>query len=420
MHNKNRSKAPVVIVSLLLLATIAIGCFVVLSANNQSSSVQNGGSSSFSTEANDTAKLNSQENANNDNDSNSTTDKKASANISSESAQAALDLTQNSAGVCMVDATNQTQTKVSESQLPELFTAIEAFNTANSASTSSSLSNASPEENNNAANENNNTPAGNNSAGFPQAEGNPNSQQGLDVGFVVYDINTGKGITYNTNSEFFSASTIKAPFVTSVVQQSDETGTPKFTDKIEEDLYFDGTGTMAYDDETTYSVEDVLTNTITHSDNVGYALLRENFNTNNEFETWCNSAGVDASLWQGVYYPSYSALDLAKMWLATGSFLTSSFKHAQWLNSLLQTGDLSFIRNVSPEGSRVLSKAGYEMGAGMNSLNDAGVVVTETSTYVIAIMSNAPYDDEYYTINQQPIENLASALITAHDKLLAK
>ena len=64
MHNKNHSKALIAMVCLLLVAAAAIGCFVVLSANNQNSSVQNEGSSSFSTEANDIAKQNSQENAN--------------------------------------------------------------------------------------------------------------------------------------------------------------------------------------------------------------------------------------------------------------------------------------------------------------------------------------------------------------------
>ncbi len=33
------------------------------------------------------------------------------------------------------------------------------------------------------------------------------------MGFVVVDLNTGQGISYNNNKEFYCASTIKGPYV---------------------------------------------------------------------------------------------------------------------------------------------------------------------------------------------------------------
>ena len=36
---------------------------------------------------------------------------------------------------------------------------------------------------------------------------------GSDVGFVLYDLSSQQGISYNVDQSFFAASTIKAPFV---------------------------------------------------------------------------------------------------------------------------------------------------------------------------------------------------------------
>jgi len=95
--------------------------------------------------------------------------------------------------------------------------------------------------------------------------------------------------------------------------------------------------------------------------------------------------------------------------------------NAPWLADVLQQTELSFLRTALGEGRRVLSKPGYEIDTpwyDMGALNDAGLVVTDTDVYVIAIMSDADYDDEYFTDNEHLIVDLASALGAAHDRLL--
>ena len=95
--------------------------------------------------------------------------------------------------------------------------------------------------------------------------------------------------------------------------------------------------------------------------------------------------------------------------------------NAPWLADVLQQTELSFLRTALGEGRRVLSKPGYEIDTpwyDMGALNDAGLVVTDTDVYVIAIMSDADYDDEYFTDNEHLIVDLASVLGAAHDRLL--
>ena len=177
---------------------------------------------------------------------------------------------------------------------------------------------------------------------------------------------------------------------------------------------------MSSDDIDRYDLQTVMANTIVHSDNTGYGLLRERFDQN-DFQAWCAAADVDAAAWQGEWYPYYTPRDLAKMWLNVGAYVAEGQGNAPWLADVLQQTELSFLRTALGEGRRVLSKPGYEIDTpwyDMGALNDAGLVVTDTDVYVIAIMSDADYDDEYFTDNEHLIVDLASALGAAHDRLL--
>lgn len=248
-------------------------------------------------------------------------------------------------------------------------------------------------------------------------------EAGSEVGFVVYDLETQRGLGYNADASFFSASTVKAPFVAYVVQDLIDKGQASFDDEVVEDIVEEGTGIMAADDTDTYSLGTVLENTIVHSDNTGYALLRERFDQGG-FEAWCAAAGVDAGAWGGEWYPYCSARDLAKLWLNTGAYISQGQESATWCKDLLLQTNSSFLREALGADHTVLSKPGYEIDTpwydNIGALNDAGVVFSGTHAYVIAIMSDADYDDEYFTDNQHLIVDLAAALGAAHDQLLVE
>lgn len=250
------------------------------------------------------------------------------------------------------------------------------------------------------------------------------ADRGYDVGFVVYDVQSQKGLDYNADEAFFSASTIKAPFSAALCQAIDEQSTSdvSFDDVLFEDTIVGGTGIMATDDQDTYPVSEVVENSIVHSDNTGYALLREHCNNDSLFENWCAVQGVNAVDWEGLWYPNYTPRDLAKLWLGVGTYLLSDNEHASWLKGLLQSTDLSFLRGGISDAETIWAKPGFEWdqwGTGMDSMNEGGTVVDSNGAYIVAIMSTAPFDDELLTENQELIENLAGALAHARGALLA-
>ena len=132
---------------------------------------------------------------------------------------------------------------------------------------------------------------------------------GYEVGFVIYDLTThARGVwDYNADQWFFSASTVKAPFVAFASQDMVDGGRASLDEEVVEDvILLDGTGIMSSDDIDRYDLQTVMANTIVHSDNTGYGLLRERFDQN-DFQAWCAAADVDAAAWQGRWYPYYAA-----------------------------------------------------------------------------------------------------------------
>lgn len=243
---------------------------------------------------------------------------------------------------------------------------------------------------------------------------------GYDVGFVMYDLPTGKGMAYNADEQFFSASTVKAPFVAFAAQGMVDSGQASFDEEVVEDVILDGTGIMAADGVDRYDLQTVMSNTIVHSDNTGYGLLRERFDQG-DFEAWCAAADVDAASWDGEWYPYYSPRDLAKLWLNIGAYLAEGEGSSAWYANLLRQTDSSFLSEALGDHHQVLSKPGYEIDApcyDMGALNDAGLVLLDADAYVVAIMSDADYDDEYYTDNEHLIVDLASALGAMHDRMM--
>ena len=125
---------------------------------------------------------------------------------------------------------------------------------------------------------------------------------GYEVGFVMYDLTTHEGVGYNADQWFFSASTVKAPFVAFASQDMVDGGRASLDEEVVEDVILDGTGIMSSDDIDRYDLQTVMANTIVHSDNTGYGLLRERFDQN-DFQAWCAAADVDAAAWQGEGIP---------------------------------------------------------------------------------------------------------------------
>ena len=245
------------------------------------------------------------------------------------------------------------------------------------------------------------------------------SEAGFSVGFVVYDFTTERGLDYNADSNFFSASTIKAPYVAYLAQAVIDAGQAALTDEIEEVIIEEGTGVMAFDDVATYDLQTALYNTVVYSDNTGYALLRNKYDS--EFESWVAQAGVDTSSWIGEWYPYLTPRDLAKLWLDVGGYLKSEEGMSALCGEWFAKTETSFIRKALGPARVVLAKPGYEIDTpwyDMGALNDAGIVQEPLGDYLLVVMSDADYDDEFYTEAEPLITDLIAALDAARIRLL--
>lgn len=248
---------------------------------------------------------------------------------------------------------------------------------------------------------------------------------GCDVGFVLYDLSSQLGLSYNVDQSFFAASTIKAPFA-SYAMEAVSRGEASLDEEIAETRSMEGTGVMAYDDRSTYSLEEVFANTLMHSDNTGYLLLQDRF-SREAFGDWAaeTGSGLDSNLYLSADgFPSASARMMALLWnkiasnawtvpthVGDNTTLGTAFNPDEtpilnWLNN----ADESFIRAALGDSAAVYSKTGYETPEwGASALNDCGLVVDEYGPYLLIMLTSAPFDDTFFRDN----ESYATALIQA-------
>ncbi|WP_180326467.1 serine hydrolase [Raoultibacter phocaeensis] len=243
---------------------------------------------------------------------------------------------------------------------------------------------------------------------------------GYHTGFVVLDLTTGRGVSYNADENFFSASTVKAPFATFLWQELIETGEADLGSTLVKDDVRGGTGIMALEeDKDEYTLEEVVANTIMYSDNTGYAMLRNHYD-GDSWDAWTAGAGVPEAESEAGWYYNYCARDLAKYWIAIDAYLETNTEGAQSIEKLFGSTEISFIRQALGSECEVRAKAGFESSfvGSAAALNDAGIVESPTGDYLVAVMSDADYSHPEATENATLIIDLIKALGTVHDEAL--
>ena len=199
-----------------------------------------------------------------------------------------------------------------------------------------------------------------------------------NIGFLMVDIRTGQGVAYNPDEQFYSASTIKAPYVASLVFRE-----PSSIDK------WGGSMKAALE----------------QSNNFAYTTLRKTYGTG-PLQTWAAKAGInDSRIWKSDYV-WYTPKELAKLWLVNYTFFESG-GNAGKVASWLQNPNRSLIRPVLGSKYTVLTKAGWK-SAPEAALNDAGIVYAENGPYVLVIMTDYPGSGD------EKIKGLVEALDACH------
>ncbi|MCL2808235.1 MAG: serine hydrolase [Coriobacteriia bacterium] len=208
-------------------------------------------------------------------------------------------------------------------------------------------------------------------------------ERGYNVGFVVMDINTGHGVAYNADEVFYSASSIKGHYVASLVSERPEL---------------------------IQLQADMMRATVKDSNNDTYFALRLGYG-DAPFTQWCEEAEVDNDL-AGVWFPHYSARDLAKLWLRTYEFLASEGEGITEAASWYSESFNSPIHQYFKETYKVHTKPGWIADPQDSATVDAGIVYAGASPYIMVVMTNAPAD---FSV----MEALVPALNEIHGYLLA-
>ncbi len=185
-------------------------------------------------------------------------------------------------------------------------------------------------------------------------------EDGHHVGFVVWIPSLG-GISLNQSRVFYSASTIKGPYVTSLWLNQPS----------------------SYEEYSGWYQD-----TIFYSDNFSYSALYERYGTE-ELKKAALMVNVSPDLFAD-YYADLTPADLARLWLFNYAVINDLDFPSDLKDCFAET-ETSVIRQCAG-GLKTQTKAGWlDQEDGM-SAHDAGVVFTENGPYIIAVMSDHPGD----------------------------
>ena len=210
--------------------------------------------------------------------------------------------------------------------------------------------------------------------------------EGYTTGFVLYDLNSGGGISYRPDEIYYSASAIKGPYVIWVVQEYPSAAS---------DMY------------------STLSDTISWSSNSDYFTLINTYGKSG-FNAWTAELGVpNVAMTDGSYGP-ISARDFTKVWCYMYDYFISGQDNADTIRDLYIGTEESSISETLGEKYTVYSKAGWIADANdpyYNVQNDAGVVMKEGHPYVLVLLSNAYGRHDL-------LDNLTDCLDRAHSGLM--
>lgn len=192
---------------------------------------------------------------------------------------------------------------------------------------------------------------------------------GTEVGFVMEDLETGRGISYNVDRRFYSASSIKVAVCTMIFEENG--------------------GGAGY--------SDVIANALVYSSNDAFSDLVNAFGFEN-VSAWLEGVGApDASRDAAEHlYVDISPVEMANVWREVWRYGTSGEAGAEELGGYLSQTEHSPIGEALRDDCEVWSKPGWypDDTYDISASNDAGIVFSDTGDYVLAILTDIGDDTD--------------------------
>ena len=204
---------------------------------------------------------------------------------------------------------------------------------------------------------------------------------GCHIGLVMLDIQSGRGIAINPERKFYSASSIKGPFVISLAAMYPQT--------LEKQ-------------ETAFRAVAV------NSDNGAYSGLVRLYGRK-FFDAWRDAVDAEAPLTDGDYTTT-SAEDLARLWLLDYQYITGNPTYGAEVGELFETPNQSAIKPVVGEKYKTQTKGGW-IAERLRTTADAGIVYAGDDPYIVALISD-------YPSNMKKLEPYMELLEALHEKMI--
>lgn len=208
-----------------------------------------------------------------------------------------------------------------------------------------------------------------------------------DVSFYGVSLDGKISFGYNPDTKYSCASSIKAPYSLYCYKQIEE-GNATFNETIayKSDYYSTGTGVIKSNNQTQYTLEELLYNTIHYSDNIAYGMVYERFGIEGynkmleelgctylqltPYSEWGFSSPREMALiWQEIY--RYKDTETGKKFFDT-----------------LLNAQYNFLKDTLPDYD-IPHKSGWSE----RGYNDHGIVFADTP-YIISIMMPYPKDND--------------------------
>lgn len=207
-----------------------------------------------------------------------------------------------------------------------------------------------------------------------------------DIGFFIYDLNTGASITYQADRSMFQASTVKAQFCLYLFNLIDK-GEASFSDEIEFKQKHHSVGSGEIKNTpfgSKYTVDYLIEKALTISDNCAYHMMAERYNIY-EFNKFlkgldCKYAG---NLSPGFRFGSASPRDIQKIWTEIYTY-TQNGQHGDLFKGYLLESAYGAVGEGIPQ-YEVAHKSGWTSA----QFNDFAIVYAPHPYLVITFVQVA-------------------------------
>lgn len=207
-----------------------------------------------------------------------------------------------------------------------------------------------------------------------------------NISLVAMSLSDNKAIAYNTKQGYFSACTIKIAYILSCCKQIDEGAADKDTLlTYKKKHYHDGSGQIRKEKYgTQYTIEYLIKQSLSISDNVAYAMLIDYFGFD-YYNKMVAELGCSSIKLQDMWARSAKVKDYVILWNEVYNYFQSKTKMSKIMKNACTNTPFNY--GTRTLGASYSHKSGDNFGAAA-TYSDAGIVWSD-KPYIYVVFTNS-------------------------------